>query len=103
MAEGGTDWGSMIPAFIGLVQTGVGAGAASTTDCGKQCRAECKGCCGTFAFGQKKECKSTCKKKCIAKANEPLRTAPNPILTTVIVVVIILAIVGIIWWIVKKK
>ena len=96
------NWTELIDEGIELVTTGIGAASASTTNCGKECRAKCKAETGTFFSGRNK-CKKACKAACIAKSNEPPQRPPSKLPVIIMSILIILAISGILWWIFKKK
>ena len=101
-SETSVKWTDYIDEGIGLLTTGIGAVSASTTDCGKQCRAKCKEETGAFFSGRNK-CKKACKADCIAKSNASPQRAPSPI-PLIIMGAIILVVIGLIlWWMFKKK
>lgn len=99
--EGGINWGSLIPGVVDLIKTGVGAAAASTTQCGKMCRQKCRQETG-WLFGGRQECKRKCKSDCIAQSNEKSEK-PNPYPMIIASIIIVLSILGILWWIFRKK
>lgn len=100
--NGDINWGELISQGTQLITTGIGAASASTTNCGKQCRAKCKQETGTFFSGRNK-CKKACKADCIAKSNEPPQPPPSPIPLIIMSVIILVAIGLILWWMFKKK
>lgn len=98
----GTDWASIIASGVELIQTGVGAGQASKTPCGQQCRQKCKGETG-WLFSGRNKCKKKCKADCVAKQNEPAQPPPSKTPMVIMSVVILIVIGLILWWIFRKK
>lgn len=101
-SSGDINWASLIQSGVELVQTGVGAASASTTNCGKECRAKCKGETG-WIFSGRSKCKKKCKADCIAKQNEPPQPPPSKAPVIILSLIIILAIAGLVWWMLRKK
>jgi hypothetical protein len=102
----GETWVALVGASIALTGTIITTAAKSVTECGKNCRAECKGQYKFFQFKEKNQCVKKCKPKCINESKEvvaPARESQSNTGTYIMIGVIVLVIGGLVWWALKKK